>query len=253
MTSLEVFAPLMRALDDCSSRGTQVKFWLRDDDAIQPGMQLQRLLRLTAQNRVPLLLAVIPANTDQRLTECLKQTDLVKIAVHGWSHQNHAPANEKKQELGLHRSQREVLAELSRARERIKTLFPEHFVPVLVPPWNRISEQLIPSLGSVGFSALSVFGTRQFTEIETINTHVDLIDWKGSRGGRDPKELVEELSLCVRESVEPIGLLTHHLDHDDKAWLFLKNLLPVICDHPAACWQSITSILDIESQDPGFP
>ena len=78
--------------------------------------------------------------------------------VHGWSHENHAPDGQKKQELGPHRPLEAVLGELARGFETIAGLFGDRMAPVLVPPWNRIDIALIPHLAAVGFRALSTFG-----------------------------------------------------------------------------------------------
>ena len=53
------FDPLMRELDGWQAAGGIARFWLRDDDAVEPTAALDRLLG--AMNGMPLTLAVIPA------------------------------------------------------------------------------------------------------------------------------------------------------------------------------------------------
>src|SRR4029077_9847035 len=86
----------------------------------------------------------------------LSQAPHAAVAVHGWSHRNYAPDSQKNQELGSHRPRDVVLDELSRGLSHLKNLHGERAIPMLVPPWNRIDDGLLPDLGSVGFAALSV-------------------------------------------------------------------------------------------------
>ncbi len=96
---------------------------------------------LTARRHdLPLALAVIPKGATTALAERLRTEPRVAVLQHGWQHKNHAAEGEKKIELGGERPTAEVLDELRRGCERLQTLFPEKFLPVLVPPWNRIAD-----------------------------------------------------------------------------------------------------------------
>jgi hypothetical protein len=52
--------PLECELDLWSDSGRQVRFWLRDDDAVAPGPALDRLAQVAERFGAPALLAVIP-------------------------------------------------------------------------------------------------------------------------------------------------------------------------------------------------
>ena len=226
------------------------RFWLRDDDAVEPTAALERLLVLREEYQVPLTLAVIPAHVKEQLARRLAHEDGVNVVVHGWSHENHAPANEKKQELGPHRALDVMSAELGDGHKLLEKLFLDRFVPVLVPPWNRIDPLLLNGLPNLDFKALSVFGpvNEKFTAVlPVINAHVDLMDWHGTRGCRDHGQLIEaiikELRLRFISSDEPIGILTHHLVHDKSAWDFLQKLFAVVAAAPAGRWVSLRELL----------
>ncbi len=234
---------LVDVLNQRNEEGRPAQFWLRDDDAITPSEPLDRLINVTAQHDVPLTLAVIPSLSGTELAQHLTNHHHVAVAVHGWSHQNHAPASEKKQELGAHRAQSEVVGELSTGFNHLMQLHTTRFVPVLVPPWNRIDSSLVPSLSSIGFQALSTFGSDDSAVIPMINTHVDIIDWKGTRGAHPSSTLVAQILSQLQISQQPLGLLTHHLVHDDNAWAFLENLLAVTSGHPGAQWVSVKQLL----------
>ena len=137
---------------------------------------------------------------------------------------------------------------------RLAGLHPGRFTPVLVPPWNRIDTALLPYLGACGFKALSVFGPARPVEssVPQINTHVDLMDWHGTRGCREHAELVgaivEQLRQRFDGSGEPIGILTHHLVHDEPAWAFLTKLFQLVSRTPGGRWLSIADLM--KSQKP---
>ena len=230
---------LRDTLDRIAGEGRTVKLWLRDDDAVEPTAALDRLLDLTGAHDVPVTLAVIPEHTGTALATRLDDAPNALVAVHGWSHRNHAPAGEKKQELGAHRGEEVVLAELKAGFDKLESLHAPRFTPMLVPPWNRIATSLPPRLGALGFTALSTFGKeKENAPISLVNTHVDVMDWHGTRGGRPAADLFAELAGWVARTDAPpvIGVLTHHLVHDEAVWAFLESLFALTADHPASAW-----------------
>ncbi|MFK8080351.1 MAG: polysaccharide deacetylase family protein [Granulosicoccus sp.] len=234
---------LTKALDDRAVSGHPVSFWLRDDDAIAPCESLDALLKLTASFSVPLTLAVIPAHTGLALAQRLDACSGVSVAVHGWSHTNYAGADEKKQELGNHRALNEVTAELQRGFRRLSEWHPSRFVPLLVPPWNRIASDVANQIGALGFKGLSTFGEEKPGCPRSVNTQVDIIDWKGTRGGRPANELADEVTMQVQNGRSAIGILTHQLVHDEAAWHFLRQLFEVSSAHAGARWVSVSELM----------
>ncbi|ARM91584.1 carbohydrate esterase 4 superfamily protein (plasmid) [Rhizobium sp. CIAT894] len=248
MTDRMDWEPLRRELDRWQAAGRVARLWLRDDDAVEPTPALETLLALAGESEVPLTLAVIPGLTGQALAARLAAEAGVTVAVHGWSHTNHAGPEGKKQELGGERPADVVLGELREGLRLLERLHPARFQPLLVPPWNRIAAALVPALPGLGFAALSVYGrARQDRPMPLLNTHIDIIDWHGTRGGRGEAELVAELVAELRDRFagndEPIGVLTHHLVHDAAAWDFLSALFAVTGRHPAVHWSAASALL----------
>jgi len=229
-----------------AGRGAAGDVWLRDDDAVEPTAALERLLDLTARHAVPTALAVIPAFTGEALADRLAEAPHAEVMVHGWSHENFAAEGEKKQELGDHRAVDVVLASLEKGLVRLRQLHGSRLSPVLVPPWNRIAPALVPRLGGIGFRALSVYGPERNAGLRAINTHVDVMDWRGTRGGRETAVLVGGMVARLR-AIEAgrgtLGLLTHHLVHDAAVWTFLEDLFERTAHHPACRWAPISAIL----------
>lgn len=234
---------LLQALDQRAAAGNPARLWLRDDDAIAPSAALDQLLDLTEASNVPVTLAVIPADAGAALAARLQKAAGVSVAVHGWSHHNHAPALEKKQELGAHRPIPQVLAELERGFLQLSQQYQQHFTPVLVPPWNRISPDVVAGLPGIGFEALSVFGPERQAALRLINTHVDVIDWRGGRMGRPDAVLMDEIAADITRSHQPIGLLTHHLVHDAQVWSFLARLFALTAGHPGCRWVGLPELI----------
>lgn len=218
-----VWKPLADALELQRDTGRRARFWLRDDDAVEPTPAMDRLLATCEAAHVSVALAVIPQPTGPTLADRLRQAKGVTVAVHGWAHTNHAGASEKKQELGAQRPAGIVLDELREGLAKLTALHGENTLPMLVPPWNRIDPALMPGLAGIGFTALSVFGPPKPAPIPVINTNVDLIDWHGTRGCVDHAVLVRNI-VAQLERPEPVGLLAHHLVHDEAAWTFLEEL-----------------------------
>lgn len=240
---LDALADVLRHLAD---EGRVTRFWLRDDDAVEPTPALDRLLVLAQRYAVPVAIAVIPTRATEGLSRRLADVSLATPMVHGWAHANHAPASEKKQELGRHRPSEVVLAELSLALRRMTSLFGDRLAPVLVPPWNRIDFELLQHLPGLGYKAVSVFGKAlPRVPLPLINTHVDPVDWHSTGGCRDHGVLAQEVACFLMAPAEDraIGILTHHLVHDESAWKFLEKLFELTAGSDTCRWLSSAELL----------
>ncbi|HEX9554954.1 MAG TPA: polysaccharide deacetylase family protein, partial [Reyranella sp.] len=211
--------------------GRVADLWWRDDDAGDAGPAADRLIALHRQAGVPLAIAVVPAHATQALADRLAGEPGIDVLQHGYAHVNHAPLGEKKIELGPHRPAMMVLGELGTGWLALERLFAGRGLPVLVPPWNRIAPGLVPALPEIGFRGLSTFGRRRERPLRgllEINTHVDLVDWKGGRCFVGEQAalgaLVGALAQARTVSQEPVGLLSHHLAMDARAWDFLRSM-----------------------------
>jgi hypothetical protein len=236
-------------------------FWWRDDDAVDRSPALDRLLDLAGQYRIPLNLAVIPARaTDALAMRLAGAAGHVGVLQHGFDHANHAPAGEKSMELGPHRPRVAICEELASGQAMLKAKFGKLAVPVLVPPWNRIADELVRELTGLGFGGLSTHTARTALRpaegLVACNTHVDVMRWRPERGFLGEDEALDLLighlrarrraraettdaGSCGAEADEPSGLLTHHLVMDEAAWGFVSRLLAVLGDHPAARWITV--------------
>lgn len=233
--------PLLAELDRCAGEGRRFTFWLRDDDAVTTTPALDRLMSLAATFDIPLVLAVIPVPAEPELARSLAGAR-TRVALHGFAHANHAGPGEKKQELGPHRPTDAVLDELARGRDRLDALFPGRTAAMLVPPWNRIAADLIAHLPGLDLRWLSAFGPEPpfapADNLMQIDCQLDIMDWRARRS-HPADALAARLTELVRQrrrNPGPIGILTHHLVHDEAAWTFLAELFRLTAGHGAATW-----------------
>ncbi|MFP3383531.1 polysaccharide deacetylase family protein [Tritonibacter sp. SIMBA_163] len=235
-------------LEHWAAQDLRLPLWWRDDDAIAPSDALARLEALATQLDLPVHLAVIPEGAVADLVTSVQQSSHLVPVVHGWAHQNHAGADKKKCEFPSTRPVDQALADAEDGMERLKQLFGTSLQPMFVPPWNRISPAMLPWLAGLGFAALSTYGPRKRVQaapgLMQINTHVDPIDWKGSRGLAAEDEILARLVAHLearragtQDRAEPLGLLTHHLVHDDQVWEFCETLLTRLLAGPAHPWR----------------
>ncbi|MGD9510570.1 MAG: hypothetical protein AB7I59_04345 [Geminicoccaceae bacterium] len=215
-----------------------VRFWWRDDDAGGDDDRLLPLLHLAAVRRAPLALAVVPAWLTAGTTRQILSAPSATVLQHGIAHADHSLPPAKKIELGGAADAAALLTELRLARERLAAAFGDRFVPVLVPPWNRIAPALLPGLPETGFTGISTFGPRAPDTppgITRVNTHLDLTLWRENARPLPLADALDGLAgLVERRGDEPIGILSHHQVMDAGAFATLDHILALVQAHPGA-------------------
>ena len=246
-----------QALDDelraWAGDGRRAGLWWRDDDAAEDSPALQQLLGLAGGDAPPVVIAVIPATLSDAAAERIAAgTDAGArqgrwVVQHGYAHANHARDNEKKIELGGSHPAALCESQLRAGLALLSERFREQFLPMLVPPWNRIARDLIPRLPALGYAAISTYGARDVAQAETglsrVNCHIDILNWRQGAvfvGEAEALKLACEHLAARRRGTadadEPTGLLSHHLRQDKAAWRFLAEFFARTTDHPGAEW-----------------
>ncbi|MBW4707129.1 polysaccharide deacetylase family protein [Roseobacter sp. YSTF-M11] len=226
--------PLRQELARLRAANIELPIWWRDDDAIAATPQLDQLAQLSGDLGVSTHLAVIPARATPTLAAAVTTLPNVIPVAHGWTHENRAPAGEKKAEFGHGRA--DATFDLERGFSQMRQMFGKRFVPVFVAPWNRLNAMYFQPLSDVGYKAVSTFTPRNSAEavpgLITVNTHIDPIDWRGTRGLVAPDAIIAEAArhlearrLGASDPAEPFGYLTHHLVHTPEIWDFTRAFL----------------------------
>ncbi|MBO0345144.1 polysaccharide deacetylase family protein [Roseibium sp. CAU 1637] len=239
-------------LDWFSERGRKVRFWWRDDDAIEPTPDLERLLTLANSHQVEVAMAVIPKDATQALADRLQDERYAVVLQHGWQHRNFQDKSkgEKAAELGSRRNLDDLLPQLRDGKARLDDLFGQRFVPAVVPPWNRIAPAVIRALPDLGLTGLSTFTwmhfPRDLSGLTQVQSHVDIIKWKKQRRfiGWESARLRFDLQLARRRTnpQEPLGILSHHMAHDEGCYEFLDAFLSIAAHHPGAEWPHVADL-----------
>ena len=232
--------------------GRTVDFWWRDDDAGRPAPALARLIALAASADVGLALAMVP---DEAQREALADAPaLLAVIQHGVDHRNRAEPGGKKTEFPASEETGLALARLRAGHARLQQVAGKRLLPVLVPPWNRISAPgLLAALAGAGYRGLSRFDPRSSRTaapgLQQVNTHVDIIDWRGSRGFAGEELVLGQAVRHLRarregraDPDECTGWLTHHAVHDEAAWTFMAGLLARTQGRPGVRWRTAAEV-----------
>jgi hypothetical protein len=226
--------------------GLTLPLWWRDDDAIKPTPALEHLSNMAEKLDLPVHLAIIPAFVQDSLVDTIIDRPLIPV-VHGWSHQNHAAEGHKKSEYPASRPLAEMTNEVTCSIATLTDLFGGALCPIFVPPWNRIAPDLITELSAVGYTALSTFTPRTAPTaapgLSRINTHLDPVAWHDGKSLIKPSILIAQVAQQLADrrtgtadNIEPYGILTHHLVHDDAIWDFTAQLISRLLSGPATPW-----------------
>lgn len=255
MTS-DALTSLLAELDAWAKIGLTAELWWRDDDAGVPCPALDQLLSLSDRHAVPCGLATVPTRAGDPLRKSVSNALHIWVLQHGYAHINHAPSGNGAWELGLHRPTSVVLDELRSGMTKLSQLFKDRFVPVIVPPWNKMDAELLPYLPVMGFRGVSASYKEHRPvppgDLRVADAHCDLLSWKdkahGAKfagSGKCVTNIVSHLKskrTGLTDETEPTCVLTHHLEMDDDAWHFMDTLLALTSVHPAAQWMSPVDI-----------
>jgi len=216
-----------------------VRLWWRDDDAGRDDRRLEALLELAARRRRPVALAVVPTWLEPAAAARIRASPWTTVLQHGIAHTDHAAPGAKKIELGGTADRGRLAADLAAGRASLAAAFGERFLPVLVPPWNRIAPDVVARLDGLGFRGLSCFaGAPRTAPLRRIDTHVDAVDWRGGRQPKTAAVLEAELAAAVvAQAGAPVGLLTHHLLMDAVACEHLDRVARFRHDGHGVGWE----------------
>lgn len=252
------WAALSAELDLWAAAGRTATFWWRDDDAGEMTGPLGRLLVLRKQVDIGLALAAVPTCVDDPFRAQMAEETSVAVLQHGYSHHNFATPDERKIELDASRPAEHVIAELAVGMQTLSSL--PGWLPVLVPPWNRIAPHLLPLLPELGYRGLSGLGPRQrqnaMPGLRQNNVHIDPVDWRGRQGparafaGTESAVAAAVAHLAARrtggaDSEEATGLMSHHLAQDDDTWAFVEQFIALTKAHPAVKWLAANDVFGL--------
>jgi hypothetical protein len=232
--------------------GQTARLWWRDDDATgsapaRDGLLLERLAKVSADTGTPLVLAVVPAGELSVLAKRLEGAATVTVVQHGVDHQNRregAVAGEFPQDW----SQPQLQEALASGWSRMATL--PRAMKVFAPPWNDVHPLLERALRANGYVGWSANGTVASSgTCCRLDAHLDLLRWRGGARFRGRGKLLGAFAAELRRRRlsglwdAPIGLLTHHLAHDDEAWAFLGDFLRWTKARPQLSWVSLPELM----------
>jgi predicted deacetylase len=207
--------------------GVKPRLWWRDDDARGSTPQLDRLLRLAGPR--PLALAVIPDGDLSALAGRLQTAANVSVGQHGVDHvdrRTSGPPSEYPEWPSAETLKARIAG--GRALMTQAGLAPRFYTP----PWNAVDPGLAAALRAIGLPILSA-GADQVAHdgLDYASAEIDVLSWK--RGGvfKGPLRVMSAMRRALVERRRegdlgrPVGLLTHHLVHDEAAWTFLERAL----------------------------
>jgi hypothetical protein len=243
-------------LDRWSDAGQTATLWWRDDDAVAPSPELDRLLLYA--DAVELSLSVIPCVSTPSLAARLVDCPSVVVLQHGWAHLNRAVCG--KSEYPSSRAIKDVSHEVEAGRRILLDRFGSRALAVFVPPWHSCDDRFFPVLDQAGITHISRKGprSRQRTRspLREVNAHVAPVTWT-----RHPPPIEEEEWSAALvdhlhgrrtgryDALEHTGLLTHHLVQNERSYDWISGLISVTMAHRAVRWLGGREVFTISDGD----
>jgi hypothetical protein len=210
--------------------GHRPVLWWRDDDAREPAEALRRLLTLATETGVPITIAAIPDGDRSSLAAALAQAPGATLVQHGVDHRNRAAAGLGSGEFAADTEGAAMVAALNDGWSRLAGL--PGSLKLFVPPWNAVHPALPQALVEAGYRGWSAWAeTTSVGPLPRLDAHLDVLRWKGGGRFRGEGAILGKFTRLLAERRKqglweaPIGLLTHHLDHDAATWAFLARFL----------------------------
>jgi len=227
--------------------GRVAQLWWRDDDARRATPALARLLQLSDRHRIPLALAAIPGPTVGEVAALAAAHPQAIVIQHGVDHENRRDGPAAGEFPPAWRCALLILR-LGAGWAALDGLPATR--KVFAPPWNDVHPELARALRMADYAAWTAWG-----ELEPqgrparIDAHLDLLRWRGGPRFRGAGRMAEALRRALHGRRKaglwsaPIGLLTHHLDHDPAAWAYLERFLAWSSRRPALRWAGLDDLL----------
>ena len=222
----------------------KVKFWFRDDDAGIDNKSLDNLMLYLKNKKINLLIAAIPALSDNKLKIILDKYDNYVIGQHGYSHTNYSENDLS--EYPDTRKKEVIADELINGDRILSNLFKEKYNKLFIPPWFEVGSATKNLLKEHNYLAISNYWKNQINSngMIEINSQVDLVDWDNAYtfGGED--YVLNQIISEIESGNTCIGILLHHERIGKETYCFLDNLIEIILEYG--------SIVDFKSLLEGY-
>jgi len=232
----QLAASISRGCNAYQGRGP-IELFFRADDIGVPSRLFHQLIQLFQRHQHPLCLAVVPCWLTLKRYAAIRNitgndNTLWCWHQHGRLHKNFEPSG-KKQEFGPARSKDIIKGELTRGRERLRSLMGERLSPFFTPPWNRCSLDTAEALSELGFLAISrSVGVRPDLSpiLPDIQVNVDLHTRKEATVEESLQNMLMELEKSIAGG--RCGIMLHHQRMNSRAFLLLDLLLDHLVQQP---------------------
>lgn len=232
------------------------EFFWRDDDLSKTVPSLERFLRLSDRYNVPVAFAAIPTLLTSGAAQAVRGSRHGRIAVHGFTHTNHAAPGLPSSEYPEGRASADVLGELRDGQALVREHARDRFLNLFVPPWGRFDRSfdgLLARAGVIGFSASTNSGRYSVP----IQYDCQLVTEHGGTA-LDFDQIVDRVTrqLQLRRTGAwprrlPIGIMTHHRTFNPELEARLEALLGLLT--AAGCRFADFSSIDLAMADAPKP
>jgi hypothetical protein len=252
-TAARAFAPLHEELALWQKAGRSCPFWWRDDDLTTTTPALRMLSDMAERNGAPVLMAVIPARADAMLAKDTAGMSRLSFCQHGLRHFNHQAAGQPPSEFGTARPLAAVAADLREGYARMQALFGERFLPLFVPPWNRLRPDAVSLLELMGIRGISTYQGESDgfdAVLRVVDVHMDILVWspKPPIACRPIDDLVGRIVAQLHvaraspDKPAPVGILTHHRPMQADSWAFMQRLFDATAAWSCVRWMSASEL-----------
>jgi hypothetical protein len=169
---------------------------------------------------------VVPDGVDLALAGQLRSHPQVSVMQHGVDHRSQSTSGPPSQ-FSAAEPVSQVAVRLEQGWRQLAAF--QERLPVYVPPWNDLTANVQAALPLTSLQFVSAW--REPSEPGRQDVHLDLLRWQPRPRFIGETRFLSRLRRALAERRkagrwdDPIGLLTHHLDHDEAAWRFLRRLL----------------------------
>jgi anaerobic magnesium-protoporphyrin IX monomethyl ester cyclase len=205
--------------------GEETKVFFRDDDIDGLNKNLQKLIELFVEEKIPISLQIIPKKITKECANFLikkkeENPHLIELCQHGFNH--------NKTEFS--QSYEKQTKSIKEGGNILNNIFGKHFTKIFTPPYHIFNNDTFKALKNNQFEIFSngPMAKKNYENLKLVNTNVDFIEkYEPKIKYKTEVQIIKDISY-VKSKTNKVGILLHHKFLRGEDFNSLKRIIKLL-------------------------